>query len=92
MRSTLSEVVLVIFQSDQRTPDPDDDIIVLGATVLEDWRVARPGVFEVARRGYFAMVICDEYEGLIRLDSAADRPPKRIKFNELVCLLFVRKQ
>ena len=63
-------------------PDPGDDRIALGSTFPENWRVTRRGVIEVGGRNYFAMVRCREYEGLIRLDSASDRPPKRIKLNE----------
>ena len=71
-------------------PDLGDDLIVLGSTFPENWRVTRRGVIEVAGREYFAKVHCGEYEGLIRLDSASDRPPKRIKLNELAFILFLR--
>lgn len=63
---------------------------VLGSTFPENWQVTRRGVIEVAGREYFAKVHCGEYEGLIRLDAASDRPPKRIKLNESAFILFLR--
>ena len=73
-----------------KDPDPGDDLIALGSTLAENWRVTRRGVIKVGGREYFAMVRCGEYEGLIRLDSASDRAPKRIKLNELAFILFLR--
>lgn len=80
---------------DPADQDPNDEDVVLGWTDAAEWSLTSRGLIKVTGRFlkipvYFAFVRCEDLEGMIRLDSASDRPPSRVNPKEFQSMLYHR--